>query len=352
MKVAVIGGGLFGCTAAIYAARAGHEVHLFEQREALMQAASGCSIYRLHRGYHYPRSSETGLECRRAEASFREEYGACVVDGGNQFYLVPDDSRNHVTAKTFAEFMDNEGLCFSSVEDSSFCAPCFRVVEPRINLSGLTALVLDKIKTSRVNVHLNAKIPVDIRLQFDRIIVAAYANTNNVLEKLGIYPEEYEFHVVEKPVVLLPNELRDTSVVVVDGPFGCIDPVDDTPLHIVYHVDHTIHSYNVKMYPEVPDELAGLIHRGLIRAPKTTYFRDMVTDLGNYIPAVRWATHIGSMFVLRAVLAHQEATDARPTLVTQMDGQVIKIFSGKLGTAVKAARDVVAAIDGRLECAA
>jgi glycine/D-amino acid oxidase-like deaminating enzyme len=40
MRVAVVGGGLFGCTAAIYAARDGHDVHVFEQSDRLLQAAS------------------------------------------------------------------------------------------------------------------------------------------------------------------------------------------------------------------------------------------------------------------------------------------------------------------------
>jgi hypothetical protein len=48
------------------------------------------------------------------------------------------------------------------------------------------------------------------------------------------------------------------------------------------------------------------------------------------------------MFTVRAVLAGQEATDARPTLVGQVDDKVIRIFSGKLGTAVAAAREAAA----------
>ena len=120
MRIAVIGGGLFGCCAAIYTARAGYKVDLFEERGALMQAASGCSYYRLHRGYHYPRSPETGREGRRAESSFRKEFGPCVVDGGRQFYIVPRDNDNHVSPEEYAEFLDNEGLPFVINEQAPF----------------------------------------------------------------------------------------------------------------------------------------------------------------------------------------------------------------------------------------
>ena len=54
MRIAVIGGGLFGSTAAIYAARAGHDVHLFEAKPSLMLGATAGTYARLHRGYHYP----------------------------------------------------------------------------------------------------------------------------------------------------------------------------------------------------------------------------------------------------------------------------------------------------------
>ncbi len=58
------------------------------------------------------------------------------------------------------------------------------------------------------------------------------------------------------------------------------------------------------------------------------------------------------MGVLRAVLGHEERTDRRPTLVRRHDEQVVSIFSGKLGTAVLAAKEVLAAIDQRERVAA
>lgn len=352
MKVAVVGGGLFGCTAAIHAARAGHEVHLFEARRALMQAASGCSYYRLHRGYHYPRSAETGREGRRAEALFRSEYGACVVDGGRQFYVVPNDDRSHVTAREFATFLDNEGLPFSEVEDMPFNGGAFQVQEPRIDMSSMQALVRQKIADSGVYVHLSTVPVISLRYEFDKIVVAAYADTNGTLEDLGCATQTYKFQVVEKPVVMLPPSFEGVSIVVVDGPFGCVDPMDDTPLHVLGHVRHTVHAENVGAAPDIPSHLRAMLHNGIIRTPRPTRFGEVVEDLRRYVPGVAKAFHVGSVFVLRAVLAHQEATDCRPTLVEPIDHQVVKIFSGKLGTAVRAARDALELIGGHARVAA
>ena len=78
-RVAVIGGGIFGSTAAIYAARCGHEVHLFEKTSQLLQAASRINQYRLHSGYHYPRSPETADACIHGQSLFRAEYADALT---------------------------------------------------------------------------------------------------------------------------------------------------------------------------------------------------------------------------------------------------------------------------------
>jgi hypothetical protein len=44
------------------------------------------------------------------------------------------------------------------------------------------------------------------------------------------------------------------------------------------------------------------------------------------------------MYTVRAVLPYRDDTDERPTLVTQVDDRLIKIFSGKIPNCVEAAR--------------
>lgn len=330
MRICVIGAGLFGCTAAIYAARAGHDVHLFEAKSDIMQGATAGTYSRLHRGYHYARSPETGVESRRAEASFRAEYGEAVIDGGRQFYIVPDRD-SHVTVDEYRDFLDGQSLAFSE-EDG-----VFQVEEPRINLAVLQQLVRRKVRKAGVKVHLGYAADISLRDRFDRIIVAAYAGLNDVLDELGCPLTPYKFQVVEKPVVELPAGFKNTSMVVIDGPFGCVDPLDDTPFHVLGHVVYTIHAENVGFASVVPAHLRSAIDRGIIARPKHTKFAKVVEDLARFIPEIDRAKHIGSQYCIRAVLAHQEKTDARPTLTERIDGQVFKIFSGKLGTCVSAA---------------
>lgn len=341
MKIAVIGGGLFGATAAIHLARAGHAVHLYDAKADLMCGATAATYARLHRGYHYPRSAETGRESRAAEASFRAEYGEAVIDGGKQAYIVAEGG--HVTPSQYRAFLEGENLQFFQEGNR------FDVVEPRVNLTSLVTCVRRKVAeagvTARLGTRVTKRTVEGLRDGFDRIVVASYSRLNAVLGMLGCEIAEYKFQVVEKPVVELPPSLRNTSIVVIDGPFGCIDPLDDTPFHVLGHVRETIHAENVGYGADIPEHLMPVLDKAVRPDWAHTKFASVAECLSRFVPAVAGAKHVASTLTVRAVLAGVEKTDARPTLVERMNGQVIKVFSGKLGTAVKAARDVVEMVE-------
>lgn len=336
MRVAVVGGGIFGSTAAIHLAREGHEVELFEAKSNVMRGASGSSYYRLHRGYHYPRSPITGKESRMAEAAFRYEFGQAVIDGGWQSYAIANEG-SHVTGEQFADFMHASKLFFRRDVSIPGCDWVFRVKEPRINEHVLTSLILDKL--AHIKVHTNTPATPDLRKRFDQIVVAAYAQENKVLEVLGIKGRDYKFQLVEKPIVRMPAEFANKSIVVLDGPFCCLDPYGATDCHVLGHVTQTIHSEKVGLHP---DPWVGARPR----------VNQVIEAMSEFIPGVTNATYVRSMFTTRAVLPYLESTDERPTLVDRLDGQVQRIFSGKIGTAVVAAQSVCSNLhkmDGRLQ---
>jgi len=109
VKVAVIGGGIFGCTAAIHLKREGHEVDLYETKNSILRCASTCNQYRLHRGYHYPRSPETIRECRGSLNSFEEEFPEAVVHNGTHLYAIAREG-SRVTPGEYLDALDNAGL--------------------------------------------------------------------------------------------------------------------------------------------------------------------------------------------------------------------------------------------------
>ena len=58
----IVGGGLFGLTTAIVLAEKGINVTVLEKNYDVLKEASLVNQNRIHYGYHYPRSIETGRE--------------------------------------------------------------------------------------------------------------------------------------------------------------------------------------------------------------------------------------------------------------------------------------------------
>ena len=85
MRIAIVGGGIFGITASIILAK-NHQVELFEKNNELLQSASGSNQYRIHRGYHYPRSSDTVNDIIESESSFKEIFSDAMLTDFEHYY--------------------------------------------------------------------------------------------------------------------------------------------------------------------------------------------------------------------------------------------------------------------------
>ncbi len=345
-KVAVIGGGIFGATAAVFAARAGHQVTLFEQYDDLLQAASGINQYRLHRGYHYPRSGDTARSAIQAASSFRKEYPDAIIDTGRHLYAIAKE-KSLVSGKDFLAFCDAQGLSYNIVSVPEIVNPAMvefviEGVESRFDSDLLRIAVKRNLSDAGVEVRLATKATAATVEGYDRVVVAAYASTNSVFSELTGVSDEYQYEVCEKPVVTLPDSFGQTDLVIMDGPFMCVDPLGTGGTYVLGNVVHAIHASNVGQAPNIPDTLKALLNRGIVKNPAVSNFDAFIESGAPYIPALAQAKHVGSMFTVRTVLPRTEKTDARPTLVTKVNDKYIKIFSGKIGNCVMAAEEVVA----------
>jgi glycine/D-amino acid oxidase-like deaminating enzyme len=342
-RVAVVGGGLFGTTAAIHVARRGHAVHLFEEKSDLLRSASTINQYRIHRGYHYPRSPETTQSCIAGVSSFVEEYrDAVVADSRHLYGIAREDSKTSLSQ--FMQHCDAHGLFYRAVSAAELINPeradAVEVVEDSLDPGALGTLVKKKLAETGVEVHLGASVDRSLTDRFDRVVLAAYASNNSVLAAIGRPREAYQFEVCEKPVVTLPPSFGRTDIVIVDGPFMSVGPFGRSDTYVLGHVVHAIHATNIGSEPEIPPSLRPCLDNGVIRNPRLTRFAQFVEAGAQFIPAIAQARHVGSMYTVRTVLPDRDATDERPTLVSQIDEQVIQVFSGKLGNCVEAARAV------------
>tara|TARA_Y100000588_G_scaffold365731_1_gene430723 strand:- start:39 stop:968 length:930 start_codon:yes stop_codon:yes gene_type:complete len=301
-------------------------------------AASDINQYRLHRGYHYPRSKQTAQECLDGLKSFKRKYGDSVVngDGVNHFYAI--SSRDSlVSSEDYIKFVKEMGLDYNICEPFLGTDLTVEVNEELFDSNKLRVQVIQKIKGAGVKVVRGKKTTEEDFKDFDYIVIATYAKINDLVDE----PIQYQYEVVEKPVVKLPEQYKNKSVVVMDGPFMCLDPYKDG-YHVLGHVEHAIHSTNVGHYPMVLNKyIAAYINTGIVHEPHVTKINKFIEAGMEFFEDFDKLEHIGSMFTIRTVLPYRDEDDARPTIVNQVAHNVYTIFSGKIGTCVEAANKLV-----------
>ena len=349
MRIAIVGGGIFGITASIILAK-NHQVELFEKNNELLQSASGSNQYRIHRGYHYPRSPDTVNDIIESESSFKEIFSDAMLTDFEHYYCIAKEN-SLTSAKQFLDFCNKFQLEYTPSQlqfmNKDSIEMCIRVKESVYDPEKLRQVCWKKLKDQNVKIHLSNKVSDDLFEKFDRVVICAYSGINQLLKQYPTQQNEYQFELCEKPVVKLPESFKNKSVVIMDGPFMCIDPLGNTGLHLLCNVVHEIHQTNIGKYPSINKKFVDLIDKGIVKNPSQTNFPKFIESTIDFIPEITKAKHVGSMFTYRAVPPRVEETDARPTIVKEINNKIVTIFSGKITTCVKAARKVEKIFDSK-----
>jgi len=104
---------------------------------------------------------------------------------------------------------------------------------------------------------------------------------------------------------------------------------------------HAIHDSNISEFPTATESFSGLINNGIIKKPAITKIDKFIETGKVFFKDFESIDHIGSMYTFRTVLPNREHDDARPTLYKFENDNLISIFSGKIGTCVDVAEDIV-----------
>ena len=342
-KVAVVGGGVFGCTAAWMLAKNGCEVDLFEKNSDIFSQASGINQYRLHQGYHYPRSIETALASIHGQKTFFEAYPDAVVDKGINHYYSISRKESKVSGDQYLDFLNAVGLEYeltnlTVVKDKEIDLTIL-AKEYLFNPKLLKKANLKLLNKHEVNINFNKNVFIDDLEKYDFIVNATYSNYNALTPVAKQF--DLQFELCEKPILKLPDCYAGLSVVIMDGPFMCIDPYPGTPFHVMGNVVHAIHERSYGKFKAHNKQLDSYLNKGVINNPEITNIDLFLESAATFFEDIKTAKHIGSMYTHRTVLPLNESDDARPTLVTKVDDRVYNIFSGKIGTCVDAALDLV-----------
>lgn len=332
-RVAVIGGGFYGCIIALELADLGRDVVLYEREDQLLQRASFVNQARIHQGYHYPRSLLTALRSRENFKAFVEEFPECVVKNFDKYYAIARKF-SKVSPRQFLEFCLRIGAPIEVADQSikdlfepSLVAEVFKVVEFAFDASLLKEIVVDRLNRSSVSVRCSTTVSQiessslrftlesvsQSRTQvetFSRVFNCTYSAINHLLQAASLTRLPLKHEHVEMALVTIPPELKGLAVTMMDGPFFSIMPFPAKNLYSLSHVRYTPH-YQWLDDPDAP--LVDSFQQYTSVHPDSKH-RHMILDSSRYLPSLARAQYQESVWEIKTILPQSEGDDSRPIL--------------------------------------
>ena len=189
-----------------------------------------------------------------------------------------------------------------------------------------------------LSLKLNTEFTSDLVNNYDYIVSCGYGMCTDLLpESLKI---AYKYQLVEKIVVEPPKILNGLSIVVIDGPFMCIDPLPSSDLSILGNVKHAIHTTSWGQKPKELPKDSNIIPWEDIQDISKSRFQIFVDHGSEYLSDFHKCKFKYAMMGYRVTLPNVEANDDRTTIVRN-EGKFIDIFSGKIDTCSWAANQVL-----------
>ena len=343
----VIGGGFYGCYIAQDLKARMSSVLLVEQNDDLLQRASFTNQARIHQGYHYPRSLQTGYRSRLNFDRFVREFPECVMEGIVHLYCIARE-RSKVSPRHFERFCQIIGaLCapasaeHTGLFDQRLIDAVYEVREHVFDAAILRDLLRNLLERSGVEVRLGLRavgiVPDGVRSRVSfsdgsevtarYVVNCTYSGLRQILGTASKQRAILKHEIAELALIDPPEQLRNLGVTVMCGPFFSVLPFPPRGLHSISHVRYTPHCSWTDIASDAPDPYAALCaHHRESRA------RLMLCDAQRYIPSLRTARLVDSMFEVKTVLARNEIDDGRPILVERSDtpNPVWSILGGKI----------------------
>lgn len=336
MNIAVVGAGIFGCCSAIELSKAGHNVTLFDKNDRILSSASQINQYRLHRGYHYPRSVETVTTTKQTVEQFEEMFSSDLLVDFDRYYAIAKEG-SITSPEQYIQFLNENGLEYEVVDPFIDVPLMVKVKENSFNPFGLYYSVLDKLRINKVNVKLNTLFSKQDIDRFDVVVNATYSDINGLIDEFE--QEIYQFELIEKVTVHTPPKYKNKSLVILDGNFCCIDPIARSEYSMLGHVKEAIHDIQIGTEYKIPEKYTGVVNNLFPRLKYRVSNHPQIIKACEELLECK-LEYLSSSYTIRTVLANREHDDARPTNLIKHNSKFYSLFGGKIGTAVSTAREL------------
>ncbi|HRI59660.1 MAG TPA: FAD-dependent oxidoreductase, partial [Saprospiraceae bacterium] len=363
----IIGGGIFGCYAALYLAGKGARVALLEKEARLFQKASLVNQARLHGGYHYPRSVATAAMSDEHKDRFTAEHRRFVNFTFEKFYAI-DRFGSFTDPLQFERFCQYLGIrCERVLEHNLFnfnrLEALYRTEEYSFDPVLLREHYREKVEnTAGISIfknttvesatatgnlwtlelqHSNTPALQHSNLETAVVINATYAATNAINRLFGVDDLALTHEISEIAFVASP-QFAAKGLTVMDGPFGSIMPYGLSGLLSLSSVAYTHHKISYDNLPrfdcQTPDDPrcrpeAPGICTDCPRRPESNAGK-MLAQMRQYFSEFVHFEHLFSYYTIKSKLKASYIDDGRPTEISMLraEPRFYCLFAGKINS--------------------
>ncbi|WP_407530171.1 hypothetical protein [Methylobacterium oryzisoli] len=238
-KIAILGGGWYGCHIASSLMALGFSVRLFEQNNRLLAEASGNNQFRLHLGFHYPRHAGTRIQSRDGFSRFIERYSELSRPVEQNIYAVPKHT-SLVDFDTYKLIMTATGIPYHTIDSCSI-----RLA----NIDGLMrvderVILIDKAR-HYFSTHLRQILSLEVRIddisQDRKGVFVNGERFDYMVDATWGHFSESKIDRFFEPTLLLYFEAEPglPALTFVDGPLYSIYPTEERTIYTLSSVPHT-----------------------------------------------------------------------------------------------------------------
>ena len=326
-EVAIIGSGFFGLRLALFFAKRGKKVSVFEKESEPFMKASLINQARVHNGYHYPRSYPTALSSNKNYSLFFEEYRDCINNKDQHIYAIAkknslvNSNQFEIFCKNINSPLKEANSEIKSLFSNDLIDKVYLAEEVVFNATMIKEMLLKQLKCYNVEFFFNTKVN---KIQTDDNLVhlitssdtyrseslynLTYGNLNELISNSNFEKIPLKFELTEIALIKPAKNLANLAITVMDGQYFSTMPYPAFNCHSLTHVRYTPHlSWQNKTNDTDSDAELNRKHK--------TNWEYMFRDVKRYLPIFKNSNYLGSKYAIKAVVSRNEGNDGRPIVV-------------------------------------
>lgn len=357
----ILGAGVYGLALANHLVRKYRvDVVVVERESEPVNRASLKNQARIHGGYHYPLSIQTGISCTKNYQRFLDRYPECVVKL-EAIYAVAN-TLSKISPMQFEGFCNRVSAPLEPITggiakffNQTTVDRVYRVKEVGFNAVILRNVLMEEARALGVRFLFSKEVQAVSQgnkhtvtchfnqdtLTADVVYCAAYAGINPLLVASGLDPIPMEMQLTELALVEVPEYFQNLALTVVCGPFFSLFPYPAAGLHSLSHVRYSPRKKWVEKTRE--DVLRNERNHLEKKVALDSNFDLMVRDGARYVGSLEKVKYSRSLFELKALALENQREEGRPILEVPNHG--IENFHIILGSKIDNIFDLLDRVD-------